>query len=818
MRNSKTQARELTESITTIDLATQDERTPHQINRNNYKFDVLLDWKAEFTERIRIACKSRKQEFNYFDSLIEKSYHTARDKCFIEASNFLGSNPLKNNDYAKYINCYVSVGRKLNLKFFRHDVAKLDKYYAKVDEAIANGINYNPFRTLAYSNYVVFIFLKLRGHYSAADDELFNVRAIDSRDYNPLTNIPSVLKGELPFKVKEYDMYRGLATMIDSELGKDYRHTVYEIFDKKTYASLLNANSENPKNDITSLRKSLSIVYGADASKVLTDERFNSKGKLFLDYAKYEKESIEKFVDVHQLNDYVRLHDSVVVPADVECNFLDFDLVKFSIKECIKPPIENECLNFYSIDDNGKVTTSRTMYADFFIQEKFKRISTPDDKIQLLVDTNNIVDFFNHRTNIVSFLESNINEFGADFDKVRETIAKECNTVIYQSFTLIPPAELLYYSDTRTSFGLPFKNGFFYFDMDKGEIKSKEYIEVKGFFSPHKIQSREFEYTDEVGMFEQFLTRVAIGRKVANSTDTKNINSEFQKMFGYLCHTYKSQTTSPCIIFTDLDANDENRNGGRGKTIVTKAVSEILTTMFKGGKEFDASYTHVFADLEKKHRVYIIDDVPAGFKYDDLYTNVSGGISCQKKGLKAEFIEFEHSPKFLITTNWVVRYDEKNASTNRRFLEYKFLDYYNQAHTPKDDFGCTFFEDWDAEEYNKFYSFVFRCVKQFLTEGLKQIPYNKTNDNYLASFRDLAMAEEFERIISILFETEIIFGVSQFLNIYNASDNPLRCERLFHTKNVRKLIDIWLSKNSNEEIARGWKFSTDKKKWIKHSV
>lgn len=782
-----------------------------------HKIDVLSDWRAEFTERIKIECKSKKQEFTYTDALNKKSYHTGRDRCFIEASNFLESNPLKNNDFAKYVTCYINEGRKLDLKFFRNNVAKLNEYYAKVDEDKAKGINYNLFSKLAFKNYVVFMVLKLRGHYAEADDKLFNVEVIDNREYNPLSKIPSVLRGELPFKVKEYDIKRAFPTFIDIELVTDYRHTVYEKIDKKTFAILLNANAENPKNNIDSLRKALSVVYGADASKVLTEERFNNKGKAFLDFSLYEKQYIERFVDENQIVNYVRLHDGVFVLSDVDCNFLVFDWVEFSIKECIKPPIENERINFYSIDDAGAVTTSRTMYADFFIQEKFKRISTPDDKILLLVDTNNVVDFFNHKTNIVSFLESNVNEWGADFEAVRETIARECNGIIMQSYTLIPPSELLYYSDTKTSFGLPFKNGFFYFDADDREIKSKEYSDVKGFFSPHKIQSREFQYTDEVGMFEQFLTRVAIGREEANSTDTRNTNSEFQKMFGYLCHTYKSQTTSPSIIFTDLDANDENRNGGRGKTIVTKAISEVLTTMLKGGNEFDASYTHVFADLERKHKVYIIDDVPAGFKYDDLYTNILGGINCQRKGSKAELIEFEHSPKFVITTNWVVRYDEKNASTNRRFLEYKFLDYYNQQHTPKDDFNCTFFEDWEADEWDRFYSFVFRCVKLFLSDGLKQIPYNKTNDNYLASFNNLSMTEEFERIITILFETKIKFGVNEFLNIYDAYDNHLRFEKMFHSKNVRKLIDVWLSKNFNEPIAKGWKFSTDKKKWIKCS-
>jgi hypothetical protein len=59
--------------------------------------------------------------------------------------------------------------------------------------------------------------------------------------------------------------------------------------------------------------------------------------------------------------------------------------------------------------------------------------------------------------------------------------------------------------------------------------------------------------------------------------------------------------------------------------------------------------------------------------------------------------------------------------------------------------------------------------------------------------------------------------VNDFLNIYDAYDNNLRFEKMFHSKNVRKLIDVWLSKNFKEPIARDWKFSTDKKKWIKCS-
>jgi hypothetical protein len=778
------------------------------------KADVMNDWKTKFTKRVRLESKSRKETFTFYDAWQKEKYHTKRDEVFLSVVSFLRSEPLMDNNYVKYVSCYLKTGIKLDTKYFRNNLNKLNEYYEKVDEAKAKGETFNPFSLRAYQRYVLFMVLKFSGEYTSDLDEAFGVQTVGHREYNPLTNIPSVLRGELPFAVKEYDIKRAFPTFIDIQLVQEYRHTVYDILDKKTFAYLLNSNVTNEGADRTKILKELSKVYGTDADKVCTLERFNTKGGAFKDFSKYEKEYIERFVTENKLVNYVRLHDGVFVPAEIDCNFFVFDWVVFTIKECIKPPIENEIVNFYTIDQSDKVYTSPTMYAEFFIQEKFLRISTPDDKIFLLRDTNNAVDFFNHNTDIVAFLKENIIEFGNSFDAVADTIAKENFSVIKQGFLLIPSIELQYYSDTKNTFGLPFKNGFYYFDLDDtGTLKRKEYNDVKGFFAPHEIQNREFKYTDEVGMFEEFLIRACIGRKEANSPDTKNIFESFKTMFGYLCHNYKDATKNPCIVLTDMDADDETRNGRRGKTLISKAVQEVQESIIKGGKEFDSGYTHVFADLDKKHNVYFIDDVPAGFKYDDLYTNILGDISCQRKGLKAEAIKFKDTPKFAITSNWVVPYDEKNASTNGRFIEYKFTNYYTTTHTPKDEFKCVFFQDWNADEWNQFYSFVFRCVKLFLQKGIIKTQYNKATDNYKAYFNNDAVYSEFERIISILIMNDS-FNVSEFLIVYNDISNLLRFEKMFTQKNTKKLIEAWAGKFNIENKDFYFQY-TNRRKWVK---
>jgi hypothetical protein len=789
-----------------------------EIDKDKTKVDVMSDWKSEFTKRVQTESKCRKESFTFYDAWKRDNYHSKRDKVFLSVVTFLRSEPLRNNDYVKFVSCYIKTGTKLDAKYFKNNINKLGEYYKKVDEAKAKGESFNPFSIKAYKRYVLFMALKFSGEYTRDLDEGFGVQTVGHREYNPLTNIPSVLRGELPFEVKEYDIKRAFPTFIDIELKNEYRHTVYDILDKKTFAYLLNSNATNKGADRNEILKELSKVYGNDADKVCTVERYDTKGGAFIDFSRYEKEYIDRFVSENNLVDYVRLHDGVFVLAETDCNFSVFDWVEFSIKQCIKPPIENETINFYSMDENDKVYTSPTMYADFFIQEKFLRISTPDDKIFLLRDTNNVVDFFNHNTDTVSFLKNNINEFTGSFDAVADTIARENFSVIKQGFLLIPSVELEYYSDTKNTFGLPFKNGFYYFDMDdNGQIKSKEYADVKGFFAPHEIQSREFNYTDEVGMFEQFLIRASIGRKEADTQDTKNIVESFKTMFGYLCNSHKDATKNPCIVLTDMDADDETRNGRRGKTLISKAVQEVQESIIKGGKEFDSGYTFVFADLEKKHNVYIIDDVPAGFKYDDLYTNILGDISCQRKGSKAELIKFRDAPKFAITSNWVVPYDEKNASTNGRFIEYKFTNYYNTTYTPKDEFKCAFFQDWNADEWNRFYSFVFRCVKLYLEKGIRKTEYNKAGDNYKAYFNNDAIYIEFHRCVrNFINDKECLgFSVTDFLKEYHDVLNPLRFEKTFTTKNTKKFIDVWVGKFNSENKAFYFEYSKRTRNWIK---
>lgn len=764
--------------------------------------DFVANWKTEFTERIKRETKSQKQNFHYEDAVKRSEFSlNDLDKIMIEYLDFINSKPLRDNDYFKYLNSY-KMGKKLNEKYFRHDLSKLQEFYAKAD---ANA-EYNPFSSQLFERYVLFMTLKFAGHYLPEYDEMFGVRIDKNREYNPLTSIPSVLRAVLPFKIKEYDISRAYPTFIFMELGiKPF--DVYELIDKRTFNVLLNSHKGNKGATIKALRGKLEPIYKERVNEVLTEDRFNNKGELFECLAKYEAEYIEKFVEANQPERYVRLHDGVVVLLDTKCEVSEFGNVNFKVKEFTKPEFKKEVVNFYNLEQK----TSPVTYSRFFEQEGFIRITREGhDMLTILKNENRIVSPINHKTDLVPFLKANINEY--DSSRLEDQIARDASGTIQQSLQLLTPIPFQYHRDTKERCDIPFKNGIVRITADG--IKLLPYDDIDGFFPKHSTQDHEISICDideNPSDFTHFLMMAATNVDVlkVELTETEETSMmAFSSMFGYLITNYKNPSFNPAIILSDDDADDEKRNGGRGKSLLQTALSYFRPSIEKGGKAYDPKYTHVHADLKQEHDLYLIDDVPSNFDFNALYTHITGSIDVQHKGKTAENISFNDSPKFVISTNWAVRHDAEAASTNRRFKEYKFSKFWNINNTPDQYFGKSFFSDWDHDEWDVFYNFGFFCVQHFLRNGLQTIQYDKKADNFRANFYNDAILEETERIFQELEEKEN-FKISDFVHIHQASEF-FRYKPEFTIKTARKYIDAFI-----EYRKKPYLYSKHSRRWEK---
>src|SRR5690625_4507634 len=148
---------------------------------------------------MRQLSKSRKRNFNFHDAKGCTSFiNDPFDKLMIHYIEYVNKNPLKENDYFKYVDSYFR-GKKLDIKYFRHYVDKLEEYYSKVDKELekAEKEDREPFKVFSrkgWERYVLFMMLKMEGLYSDRFDKMFHVKRKGSREYNPLTNMPSVLR------------------------------------------------------------------------------------------------------------------------------------------------------------------------------------------------------------------------------------------------------------------------------------------------------------------------------------------------------------------------------------------------------------------------------------------------------------------------------------------------------------------------------------------------------------------------------------------------------------------------------------------------
>ena len=310
-----------------------------------------------------------------------------------------------------------------------------------------------------------------------------------------------------------------------------------------------------------------------------------------------------------------------------------------------------------------------------------------------------------------------------------------------------------------------------------------------------------------IGNFEKFFRYAIVGhdREELTEKEAKDVLA-FYSVIGYLLSNFKDLALNKAIIFSDAGADDVNRNGRRGKTLIIQALRMFTPSIIKGGTEFDPNYRHNHAATESIHKLYFIDDVPRNFNYHALYTNISGGISAERKGTKAVEIPYSHSPKFMITTNWVVPRNNDEASTIARFAEYQLSNFFNANHTPQQYFGEVFFQDWDEKEWQLFHEFILTCIMIFLNDGLIEIEYSKEADNYFAYFSNGVVEEEMQRIMNEM-RSKAEFTVTDFLREHS-KEELYKYKPIFNSRNARDRINIWIEYHKLK-----WKYNTQWKKW-----
>jgi hypothetical protein len=296
---------------------------------------------------------------------------------------------------------------------------------------------------------------------------------------------------------------------------------------------------------------------------------------------------------------------------------------------------------------------------------------------------------------------------------VVENIIKNASSLFSDNFfEFIDEAKLETLKDTKTTAYFPFEELVIKITADTIEGVNYDKIEQ----SVWENQINEFkiiidnDYSPENTEFYQFISLIS--------------NNEIDRIeyaisaIGYILHSYKDPTRPYAIILAE-ETDDESKGGGTGKGIFFKAISKVIPVVTMDGKNFKPDKTFAWSRVQLGTKLVVIEDCPKNVEFERYYPTITEGMTVEKKNKDEFFIKFDDSPKLSFTTNYSIASNSEHSKRRQRVIE--FAPFFNSKNTPEMKFGKLFFDGWGEGEWQKFYNFMFYCVKYYLQNGIKDV-------------------------------------------------------------------------------------------------
>lgn len=184
---------------------------------------------------------------------------------------------------------------------------------------------------------------------------------------------------------------------------------------------------------------------------------------------------------------------------------------------------------------------------------------------------------------------------------------------------------------------------------------------------------------------------------------------------GEKCHGYKDPAKAVATVFVDSDIS-EHPQGGTGKSLVGRSLMSVMKTVEIDGKSNKPYSRFALQDVDIDTQLLFYDDVGDKFPLDALLHKITGSLTFEKKMQQSVTIPFESAPKILITSNHPIL--GEGLSYERRQHIVEFSDFYHH-HIPLEVHGSRrLFDEWDDDEWSRFYLFIIKCIQFYLKNGL----------------------------------------------------------------------------------------------------
>lgn len=322
---------------------------------------------------------------------------------------------------------------------------------------------------------------------------------------------------------------------------------------------------------------------------------------------------------------------------------------------------------------------------------------------------NNLID----NTNEVRIKDFVLSEMLANGEiEVYQYLAEHSKYFKDDYLNILDPISLQFKEDTIDKAFIYFKNCVICVKAD--EVEQIDYLDLNGFVWKKHIIDFEIKSTDTIDCdFKKFIYLIS------NKNDRRELS--IATTLGYLMHSFKTSANNKAVILND-ETISENANGGSGKGIFWNALSKVKRVVSIDGKSFTFDKSFPYQTISADTQLLVFDDVQKNFKFENLFSVITEGITLEKKNKDAIKIPVEKSPKILITTNYTI--GGVGGSFDRRRWELEFSSYFSAKHTPLNEFGRMLFDEWSSDEWLYFYNYMIRCVQLYLKNGLVNSEFN----------------------------------------------------------------------------------------------
>lgn len=203
---------------------------------------------------------------------------------------------------------------------------------------------------------------------------------------------------------------------------------------------------------------------------------------------------------------------------------------------------------------------------------------------------------------------------------------------------------------------------------------------------------------------------------------------------GYMLHHFRDSSILKAVVAMDGKLSEVGQSNGRtGKSILGDALEKMLPTVTIPGKKNRLTEDDfLFAKVDERTRMVFVDDARPNLDFEFFFPMITGKLDVNRKGKDAFSLSGNEVPKLFITTNHALN-GEGSSFKDRQHL-IAFSDWYNDKHKPVDDFGQLFFDEWDHDQWNRFYNLMAECLVLYFQYGLIKAPEKRLEARRIRQF------------------------------------------------------------------------------------